>query len=287
MSLRPATSRCQLTWKQFVQKDDGSWFLNLPPYYAALFASYFPALMKNSRTGFRKSNSGRTEYAFFSQLPPREIQRIEGFLKFFGRAVCLGINKHLKGEFSDEMDFCLALDFAKPSPTEDRTEIGELEYQAKYQQNSEALGELQRELALAVRSLPPDVIRRPRLLTYVPSDPRQPFCLPAALTRGIVDMVPKTFWDDPKALVKPALTFAKLSAKNLTLDQKIAQWKQILQSNGIQFSRSVSHCSVIVVDDLYQSGVSLWSFAKYLKSRQASTVVGLACVKSLRDTDNR
>lgn len=68
---------------------------------------------------------------------------------------------------------------------------------------------------------------------------------------------------------------------------KIAQWSSIIQSNGIKLSRSVKECSVIVVDDLYQSGASLWSFAKYLKSQSAGAVVGLACVKSLRDTDNR
>src|SRR5262249_39745239 len=133
MSLRPHSSRCQLTWKQFVQKDDGSWFLNLPPYYADLFACYFPALMKQSRTRFRNSKSGKTRYAFFSALPQREVQRVEGFLAFFGRAVCLSVNKHLRNDFADELDFCIALDFAKPSPTGERTVIGELEYAAKYQ----------------------------------------------------------------------------------------------------------------------------------------------------------
>jgi predicted amidophosphoribosyltransferase len=220
-------------------------------------------------------------------LPDREVERIEGFLRFFERAVCLGINKHLGKEFSDELDFCLALDFGKPSPTADRTVIGELEYQAKYHQDSEAIGELGRELAIAVRSLPRDAIPRPRLLTFVPSDRRQRFCLPALLARGIVDMVPKTFWDDQPSLVTSSLTVPKSAAKGLSVDQKIVQWKKLLQSDAIALSRPVANCSVIVVDDLYQSGVSLWSFAKYLKSQQARCVVGLTCVKSLRDTDNR
>jgi phosphoribosylpyrophosphate synthetase len=100
-------------------------------------------------------------------------------------------------------------------------------------------------------------------------------------------MVPRAYWDDPKPLVKPTLTVAKAFAKNLSIDQKIAQWQKILRSRGIMLSRPVANCSVIVVDDLYQSGVSLWSFAKYLKSQKARSVVGLTCVKSLRDTDNR
>src|SRR5437899_7915809 len=105
MSLRPRSSRSQLTWKQFVEKEDGSWFLNLPPYYADLFASYFPALLKMSRTGFRTSRSARTKYAYFTTLPSREIERVESFLLFFQRAVCLSTNRHLMGEFSDELDF--------------------------------------------------------------------------------------------------------------------------------------------------------------------------------------
>jgi predicted amidophosphoribosyltransferase len=79
----------------------------------------------------------------------------------------------------------------------------------------------------------------------------------------------------------------KPAAKNLTVDQKIAHWKRIVQAEAIQLSRPVEHGSVIVVDDLYQSGASLWSYARYLKSKQAAAVVGLACVKSLRDSDNR
>ncbi|MFO0969136.1 MAG: hypothetical protein U0793_26575 [Gemmataceae bacterium] len=190
--------------------------------------------------------------------------------------------------FSDELDFCLALDFTKPTPTtEDRTEIGELEYHAKYHQSSEAIGELQKELTFAVRSLPPDAISRPRLLTYVPSNAVQDFCLPALLSRGIVDMLPRTFWSDAEPLVTPRLVVAKTSAKNLAVDKKIAIWTRIVRSDGIRLSRDVENCSVVVVDDLYQSGASLWSFAKYLKSRGARSVVGVTCVKSLRDTDNR
>ena len=98
--MRPATSRCQLTWKQFVQKDDGSWFLNIPPYYAGLFAAYFPQLMARSPTGFRPSQSGKTRYAFFAGLPERELLRIRRFLEFFERAVCLGLNRHLANDFS-------------------------------------------------------------------------------------------------------------------------------------------------------------------------------------------
>jgi phosphoribosylpyrophosphate synthetase len=111
--------------------------------------------------------------------------------------------------------------------------------------------------------------------------------LPAILTHEIIENFPSKFWETENPLMKSTLTIAKKSAKNMTVEEKIKQWKLIAQKEGINLSRSVKGASVIVVDDLYQSGASLWSFAKFLKSKGASTVVGVACVKSLRDTDNQ
>jgi hypothetical protein len=287
VTLRPPSSRYQLTWNQFARKEDGRWILVLPPYYAGLFTARFPSLMAKSATGFRNSSTGKTKYAFFQGLDDPAVRKIEAFLEFFARAVCLSTNKHLGDRFADELDFCLALDFNRPSPTEGRTEIGEWEYQAKYHQAEAALAELANGLAQAIHWLPRSWIPKPRLLTCVPSDPGKEFYLPAGLAEAVIANVPASFWGVPDPRITARLKDAKHSAKNLTVDQKMAQWEQILQAKGVQLSRSVRDCSVIVVDDLYQSGASLWSFAEYLKGRQAGTVVGLACVKSLRDTDNQ
>ncbi|HRI67091.1 MAG TPA: hypothetical protein PK156_22755 [Polyangium sp.] len=55
----------------------------------------------------------------------------------------------------------------------------------------------------------------------------------------------------------------------------------------VRLSRPIMGANVIVLDDLYQSGVTLWSFARCLKLMGASSVHGVACVKSWRDTDNQ
>ena len=124
-------------------------------------------------------------------------------------------------------------------------------------------------------------------MSYVPCDPAKEFYLPGELAKKIVDSTSAAFWGDERPLVRATLRAAKQSAKNLTVAQKIAQWDSITEGKGIKLPRSVAGCSVIVVDDLYQSGASLWSFGKYLKGQGAGVVVGLACVKSLRDTDNK
>ena len=52
-------------------------------------------------------------------------------------------------------------------------------------------------------------------------------------------------------------------------------------------ARSPEDCAVSCgIDDLYQSGVTAWSLAKFLKTNGARGVYALACVKSWSDTDN-
>jgi predicted amidophosphoribosyltransferase len=55
---------------------------------------------------------------------------------------------------------------------------------------------------------------------------------------------------------------------------------------NVSLSHPVSGYGVIVIDDLYQSGVTMWSYARLLKSAGAAEVLGLTCQKSIRDTDN-
>lgn len=56
---------------------------------------------------------------------------------------------------------------------------------------------------------------------------------------------------------------------------------------AIEITGDVEGKSVILIDDLYQSGSTMWTVAKLLKKKGAKRVLGLACVKSWRDTDNQ
>ena len=87
-------------------------------------------------------------------------------------------------------------------------------------------------------------------------------------------------------VVHPKLTVDKPNLKELPLSDKIASWRSLQESGAITLSHTVVDRTVVVVDDIYQSGVTLWSYAAYLKSAGAAAVVGMVCVKSCRDTDN-
>ena len=69
--------------------------------------------------------------------------------------------------------------------------------------------------------------------------------------------------------------------KTLSLADKLAALSQAFTLN-----ESVEDKTILLIDDLYQSGATLWSLAKFLKSHGAREVYGLACAKSWRDTDN-
>ena len=85
-----------------------------------------------------------------------------------------------------------------------------------------------------------------------------------------------------------SLHCGKQSLKNLSLSDKIAEWDRLYSDKKcIQLSGNVAGKTVFLIDDLYQSGTTLWSCAKHLKQAGALAVIGLVCVKTFRDTDNQ
>lgn len=83
------------------------------------------------------------------------------------------------------------------------------------------------------------------------------------------------------------LTCPKSALKGVSVEEKIRIWQELYDGGCVELSASVDGRTVVIVDDLYQSGATMWMYAKYLKEQGARHVFGLACVKSLRDTDNQ
>lgn len=75
----------------------------------------------------------------------------------------------------------------------------------------------------------------------------------------------------------------KKSLKNLKLCEK---WEAI-ESAEFQVSERFSGQSVILIDDLYQSGATIHVMASKLYAAKARRVYGLILVKSVRDSDNQ
>ena len=88
------------------------------------------------------------------------------------------------------------------------------------------------------------------------------------------------------SFIKPILSCDKPQMKQLSIKETIETWEKIYYNNVVILDNQVRGKNVIVVDDLYQSGATMWEYAKFLKTLGARWVFGIVCVKSLRDSDN-
>jgi len=161
--------------------------------------------------------------------------------------------------------------------TQARTPIGELEYQAKYQNHNESkniLADLMYEFCAstpyyqdmkAFCAIPPsDVAQENNLMSSILER--------MAARYGVNNVSSSISWQKNK----PKL-------KELSFEDK---WNA-LEQTGITITDDIQVDDVILVDDLYQSGITMQYVAMKLLEAGVKRVFGLAIVKSLGDSDNQ
>ncbi|MCB9398394.1 MAG: hypothetical protein H6510_11315 [Acidobacteria bacterium] len=208
-------------------------------------------------------------------------------------SIWLKCGKHLKEHFrGDELEHCLAGDFnfsTVAGRVTDRTPLGEAEYQLKYQ--SAHLSDEARTKFLTLMGE-----KLLHLLTFLPLGPYRQKNLRVTtipITEGSNPLATElaAFVAKEKGLdaFYPKLLHPKPQVKNLGIKEKLEAWIQIY-SNTHALDLGVAEIKgrdIVIVDDLYQSGATLWTYAKALKTRGARSIFGLVCVKSMRDSDNQ
>ena len=274
-------SRSQLL-SHINEYDDGALsFFVLSDTYPELFDLSFPDISDKAPHGWKTSKSGKMKYLWFPEdaLDEDDLEAINDWKEKFEEYVLLGLNQHIEDHFSDDLDFCMALDF-NFTPGEGRTIYGEAEYQLKYKESRTHIKVLSDGLIEAIDDLPiPQRHRADLLISYVPATAGG--CnVPRKLAKRIAKQLSLT-------LCKAVLTCPKTGLKGVSVEDKIPIWQQLYDDGCVELSESVDDKAVLVIDDLYQSGATMWMFAKYLKEQGAKYVFGLPCVKSLRDTDNQ
>ncbi len=291
MTVQLPHSRNRLEWYRFDQVGSGGWELMLPDFYARLFAQQERAVMEKSNGDFHRAPDHAGQRICFDDLATDDIVVVERFINDFRRFVVLGLSSRLRPYFADELDLCLALDYNAESPADlaqnQRTPIGQLEYRAKYEQSQRAVTVLARHMVALLDRIGQSFALGEVTLSYIPPGMGKQFDLPRELVRVVGDVLTsRATHDPPPTVVRPTLMVSKPDLKRLVLPDKIATWRSLQHSNAIRLSHPVIDRTVVVIDDLYQSGATLWSYAGYLKSLGATTVIGMVCVKSWRDTDN-
>jgi predicted amidophosphoribosyltransferase len=92
--------------------------------------------------------------------------------------------------------------------------------------------------------------------------------------------------DDTTPLIEARIDSKMNKLKNISIKAKLHFCKEMYTPDKVSLATSVSSRNIVVIDDLYQSGTTLWSYAQYLKNMGAAKVIGLVCEKNFRDSDN-
>jgi predicted amidophosphoribosyltransferase len=173
----------------------------------------------------------------------------------------------------DHLDLSLALSMNFIG--EERTEIGELEYQAKFNDNEEAEAELIEICNEWLEKLP--FLKEADYICAMPASSSASECLPHRILNGLEgfdfeDISDSVNWTSKKRSVKDAES----------AEEKL----EILEESGLEIAKGLdlSGKTVLLFDDLYMSGLSMQYVAMKLKEAGAARVFGLCLVKSRSNT---
>lgn len=270
--------RCQLLheWTEALHAPRDkykNWSLVLP--FCETFANAFHVMCDVPGSGLM-SGKGERCFAFLDDANdnPATLDKVREWLALVGRHVairdCLALS------------FALDYDRERGDPGRPHTAIGSLRTRAKPYDAAptkdtfaaadeliaECMGFLKGmtcyESATAVVAMPP-------------SRPDKPFDLPAYLAKGIAKAWSRK--DLSSALVT---TGARAPLKDLPLAEKVKALEGTLRLD----KRALAGNVILLVDDLYQSGVSMNLVGMELLGAGAQKVFGLACEKTCRNDDN-
>ena len=210
---------------------------------------------------------------FWCPVTQNEIERVEEWEKNQGSRVflrnCLSLSLALDINFTDNT-----------SGQRQRTEIGTLEFEAKNNRDEDSINKLVDIVSQEIQNLP--YYKGADLICSVPSRPGKDFDLPRNVTSLVSTKIGKQ--DVTGGFVFDG---QKSSIRMVALDEKWNVWEdaQVYFQNNSEFD--VNDKTVVLIDDKYQSGITIQYIAMKLQQAGAHEVYGLCFVKTLRDTDNR
>lgn len=205
-------------------------------------------------------------------LSPEQIEQVEAWERAQGKTIYLRD--------------CLSISIALDTNLEDNTSgnytpLGALESRAKNSRDSSAIAELSDAASSAILSL--TYYKDADFVCAIPPSPGKDFDLPTEIVRQVSQKTGKP--DITSGLV---FANAKSSVKSASFEEKWNVWEQ----TGLTYQASVNGVDVrgkniILIDDKYQSGMTIQFVAMKLQQAGAYHVYGLSMVKTLRDTDNQ
>jgi hypothetical protein len=158
----------------------------------------------------------------------------------------------------------------------ERTELGQLVYRAKTYRGSPGEPEAAEELASRVvgrASAHPRIRGASRMIGVPALPPKAPHNLPELLADRLADRLGIVC--DPTLLRKTAET---PEVKNLPSEEKVGALQ-----GAYEVMKTIQGETIIVVDDLLQSGATLSVIGNLLRASGASAIIGLVVTKTLSE----
>ena len=157
-----------------------------------------------------------------------------------------------------------------------KTQVGLWEEAAKHSQDERAMTNLANQACAAIDDI--SYLQGANLVCAVPAVAEKGFDLPTSLAAMVSRQCGKPNWT-PNLL----LSGKAKSAKDCSIEEKWDAWANAKLEAKVN---DLGGKSVILLDDKYQSGLTMHFVAAKLLALGAREVHGLAIVKTLRDTDN-
>ena len=284
-------------WMRVNENDDGSLNFFVSQDVVAVVKYHFPELEQASPTGWKQGkNNTKNIWVPANRVDQVDVDEIKQWAEFAGnQCVWLKLGNQLQDHFSgSEVDHCIAGDFNFTTDGSGtigpRSVLGEAEFQLKYH-----LGELTQEKKQEYCTVMSQSLLEAFDLLPLRGigTPESPVVSPIPAQEGSS----KLAWAFAKhvaerkgvGFIEPRLLVQKPQMKQLTIQQKVTVWTTIYQTaNSVALDpASVHGRDVVIIDDLYQSGITMWAYAKALMGAGVRNVFGLVCVKSMRDSDNQ
>lgn len=198
------------------------------------------------------------------RVPSLERQRVVLLLTAMRTTLCSATG----------LDSCFALDwYSYHDDTTDawhRTELGKAVYLAKYAGRRDVVDTLAARLAEFIRVHP--LFSNASLVAAVPCLPSKHYDLPRHLCATLAPLVKKM--DATGALHKVRETKPMKDIDNHA--EKLANVSQAFRADAL----SIAGDDVVIIDDTYGSGTTLWEVARTLRNAGARRVLGLTCAKN-------
>jgi Phosphoribosyl transferase domain len=232
------------------------------------------ALPNNRLSRIFPDRFGRFDWGTYIYDSDKQLKdNIEQVLELFRKHICI---------VDDNLTEIFALDFhTKVSPEGfSRTEIGELVYQAKpysklaTQQTTQKAHELAKHFCTFAKKHPTYIAAS--IMVAIPPRPGKKFDLPSELVKFI----------STKLKIKNGSSLIEKVRKTKpmkdcqTIESKI---ENVRDAFAIATGGDVEGHSVILIDDIYQTGFTMNEVGRVLIEAGASSVLGLTATKTAKD----